>query len=356
MSDCADLEYQSCGTLDLKLLEVMVNVLETAKERARMLRETINHERLEVAKTGERFRGRQVARLFTQSFRAFDNSEMMFDLTHLAKMECDPNNLHSLLVNWRHILDNQTGASYIKQHTEILRDPFYNKIKGCPELARDITDYERMRSDDPRRTYEFLYESLVNAVHRQQTARNMADREAMVTKGQTLLPSAPATANDGFTLVERRSTSRARRKKEREASAPATERDSSAPALPGPAGKGKGGREGGGKGKGQGGKSRSRGPRPPVGACYEFWNTGSCSRGAACTYKHEARPAATTDQHCYFFHHEGPCKYGDGCKYKHVTLSAAEKAKLVRPTSSRAASPAAQKPGPYRPAASFPIR
>ena len=140
LTDLANIEYKSYGTLDLKLLEGMVAMLEKAGERARMLRETINHERLEVAQTGTRLRGRQVVRLFMKSFRTFDNSEMMFDLTHLAKMECDPNNLHSFLVNWRHILDNQTGASCLKKNTEILRDPFYNKIKGAPELSRDITD------------------------------------------------------------------------------------------------------------------------------------------------------------------------------------------------------------------------
>ena len=72
----SDLEYKSYGTLDLKLLEGMVNLLEKAGERARMLRETINHERLDVAKTGVRLRGRQAVRLFMKSFRTFGNSEI----------------------------------------------------------------------------------------------------------------------------------------------------------------------------------------------------------------------------------------------------------------------------------------
>ena len=61
-----------------------------------------------------------------------------------------------------------------------LESAFEDSYRKALESSRKMADYERMRQDDPKRTHEFLYEAVVNAIGRQRSARNMSDREAIL--------------------------------------------------------------------------------------------------------------------------------------------------------------------------------
>ena len=310
----ADVDDMRFGTLDLKLGSAMMQMLEKAGEKARQLRENVQHQRLQSTKNKKIFRGRQIVKMFLQSFKTFDQSEVMYDLVHLFELQIKNGDLHGFLVSWHHLLDNQVEAPLIRSNPKILRDPLYKKLKDHPSLTRDIADYERMTEADPKKTYDFLITAATNAVARERSAQNMADREAVMRQGNVYMAAAPATG--GFKTVETRKQSQARKAAERAGSNP-----------PASDGKAKGG-------KGQGGRSQSQGakgdgpPKAPEGVCREFWKSGTCPRGAECKYEHKKMP-----EHCYYHHHEPPCRFGDGCKFLHVNIPSDVKARLQKPPS-----------------------
>jgi len=57
---------------------------------------------------------------------------------------------------------------------------FYRKIKGEPALAIDINQYERMREDDLKKTYEHLLECVWSVNKVQGQRRNLLEKESLL--------------------------------------------------------------------------------------------------------------------------------------------------------------------------------
>jgi hypothetical protein len=183
-----------------------------------------------------------------------------------------------------------------------LRDVFYRKIKDEPEMSYDINEYERMRERDPRKSYLYLKECVLDVIARQEQRKNLREREA-------LLSAKPDKSADPTS-------------------------DAAAAASP---------NKGEKKDKGQRGQSAtpSSSGKTEMGTVDKNKTEASTSKdqkdknktGVAAKAKGEAKPSvkAAIEIPCYFFHNS-TCLKGDACTFSHKALSDQKKQELVKPT------------------------
>ena len=60
------------------------------------------------------------------SFKAFDNSELVYGFDHLTRLKCAQRKFHKFIIQWKHVIDNMGGVQYTG---EALRDIFYRKTE-----------------------------------------------------------------------------------------------------------------------------------------------------------------------------------------------------------------------------------
>jgi len=127
----------------------------------------------------ELIKGRQIVHMLLAHFKTFDSSEMLYGFDHLSNLVCGTD-LHVFVKGWKNILDNMNG----KIDEANLRDVFYRKIKGHPDLKLDMNVYERFREENPNKTYRYLLDVVQNEINLKRQNRNMADRETSLTTAQ----------------------------------------------------------------------------------------------------------------------------------------------------------------------------
>ena len=271
----------------------------------------VNAKMEEAMKFYELIKGRQIVHMLLAHFKTFDNSEMLYGFDHLSNLVCGTG-LHVFVKRWKNIPDNMNG----KIDEANLRDVFYRKIKGHPDLKLDMNTYERFREENPSKTYRYLLDVVQNEINLKRQNRNMADRETSLTTAQT--PStnnrnaapagevAPAVAK---AETAKKAVAKTAEQKEAEKLLAASNKqvlanqkkidqlthDLAATTI-------------GGKGKGAGDKGKGKGK---------------------------------SERPCYYFHRETTCTRGTECLFSHSPISKAEKDTLEKPVprASRAPSP-----------------
>jgi hypothetical protein len=259
----------------------------------------------------ELIKGRQIVHMLLAHFKTFDNSEMLYGFDHLSNLACGTD-LHAFVKGWKNILDNMNG----KIDEANLRDVFYRKIRNHPDLKLDMNTYERLREENPSKTYKHLLDVVQNEINLKRQNRNMADRETSLSTHQTpsinriAAPAGEPTPAEAKAEAKKQAVAKTAEQKETEKLlvASATKlaknqkqiekltQDLAATTI------------GGGKGKGAGDKGKGKGK---------------------------------SDKPCYYFHHGNTCTRTTDCFFSHATISKAEKDKLERPVprGSRAPSP-----------------
>jgi hypothetical protein len=140
-------------TLDMKLAQGMMIMLNKAGEKASRIRDKVNLKTEEATRNGTLVTGRQLVFMLLESYKTFDRCDLIYGFDHLGTLRVKDHNLHEFLMTWNHIIDNMGKFSLNDLH---LRDVFYRKIKDEPEMEFDINNYERMSEHDHHKTYEHL--------------------------------------------------------------------------------------------------------------------------------------------------------------------------------------------------------
>ncbi len=86
-----------------------------------------------------------------QSYKTFDNSEIVYGFDHLAKLECGKD-LYAFLTQWNKVLDNMNG----RLDDRMLKDVFYRKICDNKDLAAHLNVYNRLLHKHADRPHEWL--------------------------------------------------------------------------------------------------------------------------------------------------------------------------------------------------------
>ena len=173
-----DNRYKSYVTLDMKLAQGMMIMLNKAGEKASRFRDKVNLKTEEATRKETLVTGRQLVFMLLESFKTFDRSDLIYGFDHLGNLKVKDHNLHEFLMTWNHIIDNMGKLSMQDYH---FRDVFYRKIKDEPEMEYDIKLYERMNEDDPKKTYEHLKGCVQKIIQMQEQRKNLAEREALLT-------------------------------------------------------------------------------------------------------------------------------------------------------------------------------
>jgi len=262
----------------------------------------------------EHLSGRLALRIFCKSYILDEERGIHTDIVDLYKVRIKSGNdgMAIYFATWN------TVVAGLSDHPndKVLRSIFYDTVKDRAELSSDIGVYERTKKDDPEyervHTYQFLWNSV----------KDFLDRE-LRKKQKASLDRAYAGDPVKVTPVLGERKPKALRKLEAQQKKKAKELDSkSTPVLPLLT------------------KSNL--------ACFDFRNTGVCSRGDSCKFSHDPNaeikartpPASPRDQAkakgnspgdktrapsktmCKGFA-AGNCKYGDKCRFSHGAAAAA---------------------------------
>ena len=271
----ADSGRERFKSLDLKLSAALGVMLKAAKNQ---VTERVHFEEMQSFDKGEMLKGRQIAWLILQHFKTNPKMGVFYNVTDIGQVKWrgdTPRQVHTFMMIWKYILHN----TKTKIPTDELAEILLTKLEKSNVLKGDIDAYNRMKEDDPDRTYDYLMSSMVRYLDRCRYHSNRElDLVAIIGEelGGGSRKGLPATT-DGENAGSKKKGKRAR-----------------AQSAPAKAGKGEGKKKGKGKGKGKSTQSF----REP---CYFFNQPGGCNKSAA------------------------------DCKYAHVKLSAEDLAKLPKP-------------------------
>ena len=116
-------------TLDMKLAQGMMVMLNRAGEKASRVRDKVNLKAEEATRNGTLVTGRQLVFMLLESYKTFDRCDIVYGFDHLGNLKVKNHDLHEFHMTWNHIIDNMGKISMDSMH---LRDVFYRKIKDEP--------------------------------------------------------------------------------------------------------------------------------------------------------------------------------------------------------------------------------
>jgi hypothetical protein len=119
-------EYHPFVTLDMKLAQGMMIMLNRAGEKASRIRDKVNLKAEEATRSGNLITGRQLVFMFLDSYKTFDRCDIVYGFDHLGNLKVKNHDLHEFHMTWNHIIDNMGKFAVDSLH---LRDVFYRKIK-----------------------------------------------------------------------------------------------------------------------------------------------------------------------------------------------------------------------------------
>jgi hypothetical protein len=98
--------YESLGahksyvftTLDIKLAQAMVHMMNRAGEKAKRYRDKVNLKTEESTSLGTIVTRRQMVWMLLVSFKTFDRSDIVYSFDHLGRMRVENNDLHEFIV------------------------------------------------------------------------------------------------------------------------------------------------------------------------------------------------------------------------------------------------------------------
>ena len=93
-------------TLDMKLAQGMMIMLNKAGEKASRLRDKVNLKTEEATRNHTLVTGRQLVFMLLESYKTFDRSDLVYGFDHLGTLKVKDHNLHEFLMTWNHITDN----------------------------------------------------------------------------------------------------------------------------------------------------------------------------------------------------------------------------------------------------------
>ncbi len=173
--ELASSESKAYITLDLKLATGLQLMIQQGGAPAKELKDTVARKMEESVKQGNLITGRQIIRLLLQSYKTFDNSEIVYGFDHLAKLECGKD-LYAFITQWNKILENMNG----RLDDVMLKEVFYRKICDSRDLTADINVYNRLGDDHLDRSYKWLMNVVMQEITLKRERRNMADRESSI--------------------------------------------------------------------------------------------------------------------------------------------------------------------------------
>jgi len=233
-------------------------------------------------KQGKSVPGLVLLRIILQYYATGRQSDAVFNLNDLQKVQIKGGNLEGFQISWDMVLKGMRKPP----EEDTLEFLYFEAVKDWRGLSEDIAHYRRLpEGSGGDRSYKFLYDSVGRCL---QVARQQKIRDEL-------------TRALGSTT--------------------------SSPALPAEKDKGKGKEKGKDKGKGKGkdkGKTRPSYATPPDAGkrpCH-FFAKGKCTNGNECPFSHEAvkvKPGAKEE--CALFK-QGRCTFGDKCKYSHGSQAA----------------------------------
>jgi hypothetical protein len=182
--ELASSESKAYITLDLKLATGLQLMIQQGGAPAKELKDTVARKMEEGIKQGHLITGRQIIRLLMQSYKTFDNSEIVYGFDHLAKLECGKD-LYAFITQWNKVLENMNG----RLDDVMLKEVFYRKICDNKDLSADINVYNRLGDAHPDRSYKWLMNVVMQEITLKRERRNMADRESTIA---TILSGDPS--------------------------------------------------------------------------------------------------------------------------------------------------------------------
>ena len=127
--------------LDIKLSTGMAEMLRKAGNSGKRVRERVELKMEESTRKGTNIiKGRQIVWMVCESFKCFDQSEVVYGFDHLGLLKVHNNDLHDFLIRWNHILENMGDKLTDMQ----MRDVVFRKIQFQPGLEQQIA---AMRTD-----------------------------------------------------------------------------------------------------------------------------------------------------------------------------------------------------------------
>jgi hypothetical protein len=293
----------SFAALDLKLAAGIQRVLKGVGAKSNDVREAISLRMNELGKSGRILSGRQQAYLVLNSFRAADNSELVFGFDHLASLSVVKGNLFEFKIQWDHILENMSTPIAPSN----LQDAFYRKLLGVEDLKEDLNRYDRMPIGDANKTNEWLHKAVDSAIVIRRQRKNQEVWESLI-KG----------ASSGHAMA---------------AEILGTSKDNKQA-------KGKAKSEGRGNGK-SGGTSEAAAPAvPKAGGVAKASAKAKPDSGSTSSPSADAiaRAKAQAKVPCRVFHANKTCRYGDKCRYMHEPKSAEDRKAVAKAAQKRSAS------------------
>ena len=159
--------------LDFKLADGVVAMLHKFGDKAQRIRDRINLKMEETSRRGKVLKGRQMVWMVCESFKTFDQTELIYGFDHLSQLKITNHDLHAFVVSWNHVLENM-GDNAMSE--KMLRDVFYRKINSDKELAYDLNRYERMKEGTGEKTYAFLVDCVESAIKVQGQKKNLLEK------------------------------------------------------------------------------------------------------------------------------------------------------------------------------------
>ena len=106
LEDLADSGGPDFVMLDIKLSTGMSEMLRLSGNKGKRIREKVELKMEESTRHGFSIvKGRQIIWMVCESFRCFDQSEVVFGFDHLGRLEVHEHDLHDFLIRWNHILE-----------------------------------------------------------------------------------------------------------------------------------------------------------------------------------------------------------------------------------------------------------
>jgi len=97
-----DDEYHSFVTLDMKLAQGMMIMLNRAGEKASRIRDKVNLKAEEATRNGRLITGRQLVFMFLESYKTFDRCDIVYGFDHLGNLKVKNHDLPEFRMTWSH--------------------------------------------------------------------------------------------------------------------------------------------------------------------------------------------------------------------------------------------------------------
>ena len=86
-------------TLDMKLAQAMVHMMNRAGEKAKRYRDKVNLRIEESTRLGSIVTGRQIVWMLLEPFKTFDHSDIIYGFDHLGRSKVENHDLHEFMMH-----------------------------------------------------------------------------------------------------------------------------------------------------------------------------------------------------------------------------------------------------------------